>query len=368
MSTQTAESNTAKHKIPLPERDANENERNAMRAYLQRTEVRLSTLHRIAVAFVGGAGLLILFPIFLKDEFGSLLRVFISYSVNSLPMLPASDQWTAIAMLLLLAYPFMLSAVIPLYALYLLLKDIIHFYFTIYTPGFPASLFTPSFVLSGITFSPDESQDIKRQIYARQYHPNTTNFMIPFSAEKRELYFDETIESTNGEIIPQSRQWHMLQASGGVSPEADRRTIEHFNTAFGLARTLDRKLLDEVAVAEASTVRHVLYLRRLVLRYVKTLLMFIWTTVISFVMLPFLQESKLPTFLCMAIGFLIWSVFVMMIMKLPTNWIYRHRREQVNQKHIDKQITMLEQYVSGWCYAAVAFSALGLAVAIIFYT
>lgn len=38
--------------------------RNAMRAFLQRSEVRLSTMHRIANAFLSGAGLLVLFPVF----------------------------------------------------------------------------------------------------------------------------------------------------------------------------------------------------------------------------------------------------------------------------------------------------------------
>src|SRR5690606_8520058 len=42
-------------------------ERNAMRAFLQRSEVRISTIHRVAVGFLSGAGLLFLFPVFLKD-------------------------------------------------------------------------------------------------------------------------------------------------------------------------------------------------------------------------------------------------------------------------------------------------------------
>lgn len=338
-----------------------------MRAYLQRTEVRLSTLHRIAVAFISGAGLLFLFPIFLKDEFASILRVFIDFAIIVMPVVNAADQWVAALMLLCLLYPFLLSATIPLYALYLVLKDVIHFYFTIYSPGFPGSLFTPSFVLSGITFSPDEAPEMKRQVFVHQYSRSTTNFMIPFSAEKRELYFDETIQNTNGDIIPRTRRWELLQELGGLPPDTDRRSVEHFNTALGLARTLDRNLVEEVATAEASMVRHVLYLRRLVLRYITTLLMFIWTTVVAFAMLPFLQEEKLPIFLIMGIGYLIWSLFVLPIMYLPNNWIYRHRHDQINRNHIDRQLTMLEQHMKKFCYLAIPLSLLGFMFAIIHY-
>lgn len=48
-----------------------------MRAYLQRTEVRLSTLYRITVSFASGEGLMILFPLFIKDEITGVLGVFI---------------------------------------------------------------------------------------------------------------------------------------------------------------------------------------------------------------------------------------------------------------------------------------------------
>lgn len=351
-----------------PNYQPTDNERNAMRAYLQRTEVRLSTLHRIAVAFVSGAGLLFLFPIFFKDEITALLNVFILFAVEQFPVITSSERLLAVVMIATLLYPFLLSGLIPLYALYLLLKDVIHFYFTIYSPGFPASLFTPSFVLSGITFSPDEAPEAKKQVYAHQYNSSAINFMIPFSAEKRELYFDETIENTNGEIIPKSRQWALLQESGGLPADADRRTVEHFNTAFGLARTLDRALIDEVATTEASVVRHVLYLRRLVLRYMKTLLMLIWTTVVTFAMLPFLQETRLPTFIFMAIGYLVWAICSPLIMKMPLNWIYRHRKRRVERHHIDRQMNTLERQMTKFCYIAIVSAALGLVLSVVFYS
>jgi hypothetical protein len=287
--------------------------------------------------------------------------------VGSFPALAASQQTLAIGVMVALFFPFVLSAAMPLYGLYLLLKDVIHFYFTIYTPGFPGSLFTPSFVLSGITFSPDESPEIKKRVYAYQYRKTAINFLIPFSAEKRERYFEETIENTNGEIIPRSRQWDELISSEGLPPDADRKQVEHFNTAFGLARTLDRKLSEEVATTETSMVRHVLYLRRLVMRYVSTLVMFVWATLISFIMLVFIQDERLPTFVMMGIGYTIWAVFTMPILHWPIHWIYRHRKGQVDPKQIDRQLTVYERQMRRFVYVAIGLSIFGTALSVGLY-
>ena len=50
----------------------------AQRQFLARLETRLSTLHRVIGAFVGGAGLLVLVPIFFKDSFIDTFSILIS--------------------------------------------------------------------------------------------------------------------------------------------------------------------------------------------------------------------------------------------------------------------------------------------------
>lgn len=50
----------------------------AQRQFLARLEARLSTLHRVIGAFVGGAGLLVLVPIFFKDSFIDTFSILIS--------------------------------------------------------------------------------------------------------------------------------------------------------------------------------------------------------------------------------------------------------------------------------------------------
>lgn len=336
-----------------------EADRNAMRSYLQRAEVRLSTLHRVAVSFISGAGLLVLLPVFFKEEIVVLIRIFLDHTMDFSAQLNGSQGIIILALYVCLLYPFLLSLAIPVYAMYLMLKDVIHFYFTIYTPGFPSDLHTPSFALSGIGFSPDESPEAKEQILRYQYsHTGAVNFAIPFSDEKRKLYFDETIRNTDGEIIPETRRWEVLQ---GVLPdETDRATVERFGAAFGLARLLDRQLVEEVATSEISLVRHSIYLRRLMVRYMKTLLMFIWTTLVSFLMLPFLQDERMPLFFIMAIGYLIWSLLVMRVAKMPLGWLYRHLRGIPDENHIDRQLVIMETQVKWYCRAAIIASALAL--------
>src|SRR5258708_10646405 len=92
-----------------------EGERNAMRAYLQRCEVRLSTLHRIATAFIGGAGLLLLIPVFFKDAFDNLLSVMLSQIGNHFPTQGNAGILLTAILYLCLLYPLFLSLIIPLY-------------------------------------------------------------------------------------------------------------------------------------------------------------------------------------------------------------------------------------------------------------
>jgi hypothetical protein len=339
-------------------------ERNAMRAYLQRCEVRLSTLHRVVTAFVGGAGLLLLIPVFLRDVVEGIiiawLRV-VEIHFESLGTAPSLAL--TLVMYSALLYPFVLSLGIPIYGLYLLVKDIVHFYFTIYMPDFPHDLLHPTFALSGVAFSEDEAPRAKRAVMRYQYAPHQMDYMIPFSEGRRGLYFDALDRETDGAIIPASRRAERLAQLGVLSPDCDPNAVRHFNVALGIARSYDRALVEEVAVTEMALVRHVMYVRRLVLRYVKTLLMMIWTMVITFALLPFLNDPRFSTVLMLALGYLIWAAFVMRIIHWPLHWIYRHRRGEPTAPHIDSQLTLMERRIRPFCHLAVLCSAVGLILA-----
>lgn len=343
-------------------------ERNALRAYLQRCEVRLSTLHRIAVAFISGAGLLLLFPIFFREAITSLAKVWFDQWANVYPDLGTTGWILTFFLFGTLAYPFILSLMIPIFAVYLLLKDVVHFYFSIYAPGFSKDLLNPTFTMSGVAFSVDESPTAKREIWRYQYRsPDLMNFVMPFSESRREQYFDNVVELTDAQIIPASRRLENLYAEEIITEDMDLKNIQRFHVAMGLARTLDRTLIEEVAKTEASLVRHIIYLRRLVLRYIKTLLMFIWTTLISFMMIPFLQDDHISALGVLAVGYLIWSAFVMRVMQLPVRWIYQHNKklEPPNyREQIDDQLRMLEMRLAPFTRVSIFASLVALILAL----
>ncbi|MBK9304695.1 MAG: hypothetical protein IPM94_12650 [bacterium] len=301
-------------------------ERNAMRAYLQRAEVRLSTMHRVASAFLGGAGLLILFPVFFNEAIASLLKALV---------VEGRDSYRSVAAFLL-GGPLLLSLLTPLFALFLLLRDLVHFYFVGHSPGFPTSLFNPRFVLSGIAFSPDESEQGKKDVQICQYSTDLINFILPFG-ETQAAYYDHVIVSTRHQILPQERSIERLCNSGVLARTDDdhlvfvqalvpekRSThdIDRFNAALGLAGTKDRDLIGEVAKAEASLVRHATGLRRLLPRYIKALLMFIVTTLLAFFIVALVDTGRLPPLRVIAVGYLVWAILTPLVVRLPVRWVY----------------------------------------------
>lgn len=344
-------------------------ERNAMRAYLQRTEVRNSTLHRIAIGFVSGAGLMILIPVFFKEVIDGIILVLLrNVDRVFIPNMVGVDVLVALVMYGMVIYPLIVSLALPIYALYALLQDIVHFYFSVYAPGFSEGLTNPTFSLGGLAFSPDESPQAKREVMQYQYsHSEHMKYLMPFSSKRRARYFDHLIEKTEGRIIPESRRFERLQAEGLVPADADAHLINQFNAAMGITRVFDRRLVEEVAYQEMAVVRNVMYLRRLVLRYVKALLLFVWTMLISFVMLPFLQEPRLPSFVILSAGYLVWSLLAPAIMGLPFRWMYRHRtRDSIEtQKLIDLQLRYLEDRVWPYINAARVVSLVGFIVSIV---
>jgi hypothetical protein len=338
-----------------------------MRAYLQRTEVRLSTMHRVVTAFVGGAGLMLLIPAFFKEVIDGIMHVLLQNIGRVFPAgITLPDILLGVVLYGLVIYPLLLSLTIPLYALYLLLKDVVHFYFTLYAPGFAAALQHPTFSLSAITFASDESPAVKREILRYQYaSPERMRYMIPFSEERREQYFDDLIAVTGGTIIPATRRLERLQAAGVLPDGVDTHLVEQFNAAMGIARALDRTLLEEVAYTEMAMVRNILFLRRLVLRYIKALLLFIWTMLISFIMLPFLQDGRITPFVVLCSGYLVWSLAAPVVMELPIGWVYRHRSGSANKSHVDVQLRHLDERISIYIRVAQGAAVVGVVLSLI---
>jgi hypothetical protein len=376
-----------------------------MRAYLQRTEVRISTIHRVAVGFLSGAGLLFLFPVFLKDSILVLIRVFLEYKPVSPASLGENGQIGAVIGIVLVLIPFFLSLGIPAAALLLLIKDTVRFYFIGHAPGFPEEYFNPRFVVTGVAFSSDESEAVKDQIQMIQYGTDLINFILPFD-ENRASDYSEVIDPER-QIVPRTRKLPRLMKRGIVrsvnevpveklrpddhvlvngvyhTPTGDyqvlpfttrQRTvkdIDRFNAALGLAGFVDRTLQEEVAKQEVAVVRHGLKLRQLMFRYFQALLILLWTALATFIMLPFLTDTsgRFPPLVVLGVGYTVWSLFAPVTIHLPVRWLLQYakpanRREGVRWLSRADGVERFENSARRMSYVAIAASVLALVIAV----
>lgn len=333
----------------------------AMRAYLQRCEVRLSTLQRIATAFVSGAALMVLVPIFAKDiiiELGAKLLVIIRDG-----LIYRANVDIVIALLCVAIVAFL--ALIPLRALYLLFRDVLDFYFTVDTPSFPSAstnMQNPTLALTSVAFSKDEddAEEIRSKITAYQYQRTGIDFMLPFSSARspktnknvREVYFGSFPKDIEEVIIPTERivQKDALGKRIGETIEYASKKytdIRYFDIAMGIARSNSRTLAEEVALTEMALVRHILFLRRLIFRYVKTILLFLWVT---FALLITLAVWKIiPVLPTVALGCFVCVIPIKHILHGPIRWIHLPLKKngiQPNPEANDPQLKRLENEIA----------------------
>jgi len=406
MYQETKQTTVNNHKPPKFTAD----ERNAMRGYLQRSEVRLSTMHRVAVGFLSGAGLLFLLPVFLKDGVLGVINAILDYSPALSNGSGIGSTIGSLVIYLCLLYPFLLSLSIPAVALLLLLKDIVRFYFVGHPPSFPEDLFNPRFVLTGVAFSPDESEEVKARVLRYQYGTDLINFVISH-ADAQSSYYHDIIDKPERKIVPRTRKLprliklnvveipsekpldeladedivrvHGTYSSNGDDeemllhkPYVDRtlKDIDGFNAALGLAGFIDRSLYQEVAKTEVSLVRHALKLRRLVLRYFQALLILIWTSVVTFIMLPFLQDERqrFPLLLVFAIAYFVWAILAPFIVQLPLQWLASSSKPEVRRKGVrlfqrSDAIQRFGILTQQFCYAALFTSVIAIVLEIVLH-
>lgn len=303
---------------------ADDDARPAMRAFLQRGETRLSTYQRIAGAFLGGAGLLVLIP-FLARESTLTMVTFI------LEVLETS-RWQA----LLLVVSWLMMLGIPLAAFLSLMKDMIRLYFS---PIFVVqdTRHITRFTVGGLTFPYDEAPRGKAAVMHEQHVTDRyVDFML-LGVSERALEQTYTQEASGASVIPNNPgggatrrrlHWSVLNGDvpvvdwnpwevqaddaanpdGSPSPEQQappapaeaeaRRTYARRVAAmygmFSLSGSVDLALVQEVARMETTLARHAVMLRRIVLRYTKALLLVVWASLLLLVMSAILTRDYAP--------------------------------------------------------------------------
>jgi hypothetical protein len=293
-------------------------------SFLQRSEVRLSTMHRIAGLFLNGAGLLIVLPIFFRDTFFDVIDLARHHTAGGF-------QYAMFALLAIMV-------AVPTLAMFLLLRDLVDFYFVMQPSASRAAdhAFSLRFGLSALGLPTSSRENFEQDRYKSQVteiqqgDPAMLDYVLPHLRENR-LHYERMLTESSGTIIPASRR-----AACG-----DDQKSSYLYAAFGLAGLTDRSLVEEAAWAEAALVRHVLTLRRLVLRYVKSLLVLMWTMGVLLVasrwvtVTPHIagtaRTSDIRVSLSVSAGFFLWARVTPMVIRFPVKWI--HGRSARGQRY-----------------------------------
>jgi hypothetical protein len=315
-------------------------ERAAIRAFLQRSEVRLSTVHRVATALLSGAGLMVLLPAIARDSIVSVVRSLLG---DDLDIVHLSLTGALIALL-----------VLPCAALWLVLRDLTLFYFHaqhVQHDGNEA--FTPRFTLTAIRLPADEiDAETRQSLQEVRELPSTVELLVPSND------------------VARARIDRQLDAYGGLGRHDLEGDLGRAQGLFELAASRDRALLEEVAKIEHGMARHILRLQVIVLRYVKALLAFLTTALAVFTSAAVLSETSSvgPTQELWLVSITaLWSPSIVAVSTAPVRWLDQLLAAEGARRAAaanDPELTKVERIAVWSAGSAWVLVALALAVVI----
>jgi hypothetical protein len=298
----------------------------------------------VAQALLGGSALILLLPLFIRDGFPRMTTLLIS-------SYDAHQQWVVIVGIAIAA---VLSVALPVAAIYLLVSDLLGFYFTSNTFGAPGAghgqpdrpVFNPRFIIPGLGFNDDELNATTRPLLADGREDEWTKaLLVPRNLDDSGWRdrFDTRAFEIWGTVIPE-----------GLEGDAERLR-QSFRFA-GLHH--DRTLAHDVARTEALLAKHVLTIRVAVLRYTKALLLLISTTVAILAASGLVEQAVNddPTgggfvggfpyrysFL-VALVYVVWAPFAARSVTAPLRMIQRHTPGvgEYEDVYLDKRTTQFE--------------------------
>jgi hypothetical protein len=230
----------------------------AIRAYVARAESRLATMHGVAGAFISGAGLLLLLPIFYRDAANPFLTTIIDD-------LRAGTSASSGGLLLLgWAIPFVCALILPIYAVYLMIEQLVVLYFLPH--GQTDQYLLPRFALAPLAMPIDDPEvvdeiatqrrvsSLKLQIIEAIYTEQNITTVIPRAHSSRELMNLTSIG-------------HRFPGILNLLPErtkhggADGSDAWAYNVRAAKTGLRDRTLVEEAARIEVALVRFAARLR-----------------------------------------------------------------------------------------------------------
>jgi len=294
-------------------------ERAAMRAFLQRSEVRLSTMHRVATALLSGAGILVLLPALERDSVVQVLRT----------LLIGPISWTRG----LLSVGVAVSVLLALTAFWLLVLELTRFYFhSNHIRNDDGEFFTPRFTLTGLRLPNDELDPRTDQAFEAMHRSvENVELLVAKNSAARER-IDRQLEVYPGLVQPDA-----------VEPDRARA-----DALFELAASRRRTLAEEVAKVEYGIVRHAIRLQVIVLRYVKALLVIVVTSLASFASAAAVNDQAAIAAAderWIAGVLLVWAPVVLLVVGAPVRWLERLLKAE-GARHTalgsDRELTQVE--------------------------
>lgn len=312
-------------------------ERAAIRAFLQRCEVRLSTMHRVATALLSGAGILVLLPAVERDAVLQVLR----------SLLTGHLTWSRG----LLVAAVGISIVLALVVLLLVVVELTRFYFhSNHVQHADGDVFTPRFTLTGLRLSADELDGASDAAYESVHASgDAVHLLVPGNSRSRER-IDRQLAAYPGLV--------------GGTTDRDRA-----DALFELAASRRRTLVEEAVKVEHGMVRHMLRLQVIVLRYVKALMVIVVTAIASFACAAAVSGDSVLTAAdqrWIAGAMLWWSPVVLFAVAAPVRWLESMLRADGAVRSgvgSDPELTQLEDVtnrlaVVAWLVSAVAMMLL----------
>lgn len=303
--------------------ELNSEDRAAMRAFLQRSDVRLSTIHRTATSLLSGAGVLVLLPALGRDAIVNVLQALIGSEDNQL-------HW-------FLVFAVIATLSLSLVVVWLLFVEITRFFFhSNHLVSERGTTFTPRFTLTSLRLPIDDlSAHAQQELSVRREDERNIDLLVPNNPNARRVIDKQ------------------LSAYEGISsPSGENDDKSRADSLLILAGARDRTLADEVAKVEYGMARHVLRVQVIVLRYIKALLVVLLTTVLMFSLAAVVTRSSMidsTTERWIVAFLLIWAPAVLYVTSAPINWLgslLKSEGAQVTGIRFDRELTKLERISS----------------------
>ena len=270
-------------------------DRAALRAFLQRCEVRLSTIHRVATALLSGAGIMVLLPAVERDAVVTVLRSLLHGELSVSRGLLATAVVSSLALVVGL--------------LWMVIRELTTFYFhSNHIRHGDVETFAPRFTLTSLRLPRDELHtDAEAEYDEIHLQRHNLDLIVPANPTAR------------SRIDRQLAAYPALADSDGHRTDAERA-----NALLELAGARRRDLLDEVTKIEYGMARHMLRIEVVVLRYVKALLVVVLTVLATLASAAAVTDATAVTAAdqrWIAAVMALWAPCTIFVTTAPVRWI-----------------------------------------------